>query len=732
MMQLRTRLFTSIAAIACASAGTALAFQDTDSTGPNEDEDIIVVQGRAQTLYKIGESTTGKLPTAPLDSTQVIQTINAQLIRDQGARDAQDIYRNIAGVSLFSYAGVTARGFRQEEIFFDGLRGDPYVGFNVPQLFNIERVEFLKGPAGMLYGPGAPGGLFNYVTKKPSEEFSASLRGIFGTEARVGGSLEITGALPMEGSAGRLGIFYEDRNTPRELTGSETTIYDGGFSQELGFAKLTLQATHIEQNLDGNRLRGVPVDDDGNFLTSRRWNHNEPTDFLDLVSTNLQARLEGEAGSEVTWDATLRWTDAEQSQEYHEPRALIDLDADGVPDLVGREFRDQFRAEEQLSFGANLIWARDFGDVQNRFLTGVEHFHEDFDGDFKRTRFSNDFVTRFLAGQSLPGDIQPLFLQNPNYGTTDPTQYDRGPSDIRASDQTRSGVYVLNETTVGPFTVVGGVRYDEYEDRNLTSDDPNDDFSDDNVSFRVGGIYKPVENVAFYAQFADSYVPQGASNQNEQPFGPFDPVTGTIVEGGINAELFDDRALLRIAVYDIVRDNLLQATGEISDGGINILAPVGQVTSTGLEVEFIADITPDWVVTASYAYNDARITEVADNIVIRDGVGVPGISNSVGDRFANAPENAFGFWTRYQVPAINTAFAIGGDYVGERLSFNNQIVQDYLTVDASIIWDNGPFQVLFRVDNLFDEEFAESGFLERTGHFPGDPRGAFIEFYREW
>lgn len=127
---------------------------------------VIIVTGRAQKLYRVDETTSGKMATPPLESSLVITTISEQLIEDQGARDAQDLYRNISGVSFFSYAGVTARGFRQEEIFYDGLRGDPYAGFSVPQLFNIERVEFLKGPAGMLYGPGAPGGLFNYITKK--------------------------------------------------------------------------------------------------------------------------------------------------------------------------------------------------------------------------------------------------------------------------------------------------------------------------------------------------------------------------------------------------------------------------------------------------------------------------------------------------------------------------------------------------------------------------------------
>ncbi|MFN2288366.1 MAG: TonB-dependent receptor plug domain-containing protein, partial [Chromatocurvus sp.] len=124
---------------------------DTENKKAQRLEEIIVI-GRAQQLYRVGETSTGKLPGKLLDTPIAITSINEQLIEDQGARDAQDIYRNISGVSLFSYAGVTARGFRQEEIFFDGLRGDPYIGFNVPQLFNIERVDFLKGPAGMLYG----------------------------------------------------------------------------------------------------------------------------------------------------------------------------------------------------------------------------------------------------------------------------------------------------------------------------------------------------------------------------------------------------------------------------------------------------------------------------------------------------------------------------------------------------------------------------------------------------
>lgn len=84
------------------------------------------------------------------------------------------------------------------------------------------------------------------------------------------------------------------------------------------------------------------------------------------------------------------------------------------------------------------------------------------------------------------------------------------------------------------------------------------------------------------------------------------------------------------------------------------------------------------------------------------------------------------------MPAINTAFAFGGDYVDEQLSLSAQTVKDYMIFDASIIFEPGPVKILLRVDNLFDTTYARSGFQERTGHFPGDPRSIFVEISKSW
>lgn len=681
----------------------------TSEPDPAPENEQIVVTGRAAELYRVQETVTGKLPTDPLASSQSITVITEELIKDQGARDAQDLYRNISGVTVYSYAGVTARGFRQEEIFYDGLRGDPYAGFAVPQLFNIERVEFLKGPAGMLYGPGAPGGLFNYVTKKPEDVFSAQVSGIVGTEDRYGGSAEVTGPL-MGGLSGRAGLFYEDRDTFRFNTANETLIADGGVAYDLGLARLILQATHYDQELDSNRLRGVPTDLDGNFLASRRWNHNEPDDFQNLRSTVGQGRVEAEPFHGLTLDATLRYNDAREQQQYHEPRALFDSDGDGAVDAVVRQFRDQKRREETWSFGANAIWAAEIGSVRNRVLAGYDRFTAD-----------NDFTGRSLDGAETvtPGLPSPLSLLDPDYGESDSDTYDLPAFDVELSTQTRQGFYLLDEITIGRLIATGGVRYDSFRDRI-----GDERFDDNEFTYRAGLVYRVTDDMSLFGQYATSFEPQDISSQDPRAGGPFAPTTGDIFEGGVKTALMGGRVQSSLSAYRIRRSNILQPDpdGDFGNDGIDDLIAFGEVVSKGVDFDLAADITPDWVAVLAYAYNDTRVTE--------DNGG--GVGENVGDRFPNAPEHQLGFWTRYQFPEIGLAVAAGGDYVSERITFDEERVKPYLVFDASIIYTTGPWRALLRVDNVFDKTYAASGFGGRLGSFPGEPRSVFLEVSRLW
>lgn len=684
---------------------------DGNSVSADGEPTDIVVTGRASRLYRVEETTSGKLPADPLASPLVINVITEQLIEDQGARDAQDLYRNIPGVSLFSYAGVTARGFRQEEIFYDGLRGDPYAGFSVPQLFNIERVEFLKGPAGMLYGPGAPGGLFNYITKKPEQEFSAQISGVLGTRNRYGGSAEITGPVAA-GLAGRAGLFFEDEGSFRFNAESQSFIADGGLRYDFGFGRIILQATHYDQDLAANRLRGVPADNEGNFITTIRWNHNEPTDYLNLRSDVAQARIEAAPLDGITLDATIRYNDALEEQQYHEPLGLFDSDRDGQIDATIREFRDQMRWQETWSFAGNAVWAAELAtNIRNRVLVGYDYFTGNF-----------DFRGRSLRGRNVPtaGLPSPLSLFNPQYGRSDSRTYRQLPFRTTASEQKRQGLYLLEELTVGPIVAVAGIRHDRFTDRS-----GNATFLDSDETIRAGLVYRLTPEVSLFGQYGESFEPQGIGSQNPLRGGPFEPTAGDIIEGGIKTALMKGRVQSTFTAYRIRRTNILQADprGDLGGDGLDDLTAFGEVTSKGIEFDLAADITPNWVATLAYAYNDTRVTEDA---------GTGGFSNRVGDRFANAPEHELGFWTRYQFPRPGLAVALGGDYVSERVSISGQRVKPYMVFDASLIWERGPWRALVRVDNLFNKTYAASGFISRTGHFPGEPRAAFLEVSHRW
>jgi outer membrane receptor protein involved in Fe transport len=105
----------------------------------------------------------------------------------------------------------------------------------------------------MLYGQTGPGGLFNYVTKTPSQSLSGNVGVVAGNFDRYGAQAEATGPVNDVLSA-RGGAFYQARNLPRTFAENQSQILDGGATLDFDVAKLTLQALRVEQDLPGNRL----------------------------------------------------------------------------------------------------------------------------------------------------------------------------------------------------------------------------------------------------------------------------------------------------------------------------------------------------------------------------------------------------------------------------------------------------------------------------------------------
>lgn len=699
--------------ILCLATTLALAAPGYAADAPPsrvQELDKVEVRGRAQTLYRVDDAAVGTRTDTPLELVpQSVQVVPRELIDDQAARQVTDLYRSISGISFFSYAGVTLRGFRQENVLYDGLRGDPYAGFAVPQLFNIERVEVLKGPAGALYGGGDAGGVINYVTRKPRATAERRIEVQLGNEDFRAGSVEATGPLDAAGRVRyRAGLYADTERGVRWNTDSESVIGDASLAFDVGDSgELTLQFTDITQNLGGNRLRGVPVNDAGTFLTDRRWNHNEASDFLDMRAKVALAQYRFTPASNLDLDFAARWFTNNEHQRYHEPMGLIDRDRDGVAEWMTRQLRNQIRDNEAFTVNGNAVWRVSTGRIEHKVLFGADVYQ--LDADFTAQTANSADLARGA------GPVRGIDLFNPVYGASTWHDYALAALPWRSTStrSTRYGGYLQDELALGTrWHVLAGLRWDGFKDEDRLGGNSVDGHD---LSWRLGSTFTVRDGLNLYANVASGFVPQSAANQDHAAGGPFDAERSKQWEVGMKS-LLAERVTLNMAAYRIDRSNIVQATGEVI-AGVNQLAALGLVRSTGMELDLLADVTDRWVVNLTYAYNDARVKDAGPN----------GITNASGDRFANAPRNTLGLWTRYDLPALNSAIGFGADHVGERISLDGQNVKAYTVFDMSwkTTWKQWQFQA--NVKNLFDKVYAASGFIERNGHFPGEPRRVYVQ-----
>ncbi|MDO3384892.1 TonB-dependent siderophore receptor [Gilvimarinus sp. SDUM040013] len=665
--------------------------------------ETMLVTGRAQSLYRVDETSVSTRINADLTRIPAsVQIINADLIEDQGARDARDLYRAISGVSVFSYSGVTFRGFRQDEVLYDGLRGDPYAGFTVPRLFGVDQVEVLKGPSGALYGAGAPGGLINYATSQATLENYGRAQLVAGNFDLTGVNVAATGQIGDSDFGYRVAMLKETEQPFREHSSNDNDQGDLGFIW-LPSDKTSIKVKYsfVDQTLGANRLRGVPADEDGNFLVAPSWNHNEPTDFLTLRANSVYSRIEHSFSDGIRLDVAMRYYDNQEKQNYHEPRGLYDSNGDGVDDMMARQFRDQIRNSEGTSAYANLVFEFATGSIEHQLLTGLEYYNED--SDFKAKRGSP-----IESG----GVVPPLSLYDPLYGQTSRAQYGldlRGWESDTTSSLTQSGLYIQDLVRVSErFDILASLRFNDFEsDSNGVTD------SDSATTYRLGGVYHITENLNTYLSYSEGFEPQSAANQDTDKGGPFAPEESENMELGAKLNLWDGRARLNLAIYETEKRNVLQGNpeGDVDGDGVDDLVAIGKVRSRGFEFDLSADLQPLWTMTLNYGYNRTRVLEATT-----------GITNATGDKFANTPEHQIGLWTRYDFPSISSAIAFGADYKSDQISIQGDYVKPYTTFDASwqSEWDLWKLQL--NVSNLFNKEYAESGFIHRTGHFPGEPR----------
>lgn len=647
-----------------------------------------------------------KSPEAILNSPYAIQVLPKALFDDRAVQDVKSLYRNVSGLTDSAYSAMTFRGFTQREVLFNGVRGNPYgslendindAGFSTSQgrLSNVEFVEVLKGPAAVLFGAGEAGGVVNFVTKKPRNVHSVEAGFRTGSFAQKGGSIDLSGPINKK-LYYRAAWFQEDRRLFRYNARNENSHLATGLAwRPKDTTSLSLDYEYIDQYLPGQRLRGIPINAAGTFLTAREWSAAEPSDSSALQARTFQTRLDHAFTPATRVDTTFRFLNSDRPELYHEPRGI---NADGR--TMRREFRNQFRANNDASLTTNAYHLS----ARHSVVYGYEMVRQDWSGRYGTAR-----------ERSRGGPVPDIDMLAPIYSRTSGALY---PLTFTAQQitSTRNGFFAQDQITITPrFQVLLGGRVERISDVG-TAPMPLD-FSATAVTGRAGAVYRAMANLSLFGSVSNSFNRAPALAQTPLANGPHDPETGLQFEGGAKTELARRRVLMTGTLFRIRKNNVLRPDPAFGPNGDNFAAvlPVGRVVNQGIELDATGRVTRDLSIITNYAFLDSNIQ--ADRFT----------PSAVGAPMPNAVRHSFGLHTRYEIRKTRTALTFGGEARG-------RFFEPYAGTRAPgyNVWDIGVFQRVHRnvelratLENIADRVYGTALlFAARAGNMPGAPRTA--------
>jgi len=666
----------------------------TAQTKPEQEIEIVVTGQREEDNYTVPSSSVGTRTDAAIkDVPQSIQVIPQQVIKDQGETNFNDALRNVSGIAKTGREEFLIRGFSG----FDSVRRNGAdVGVNAGgqnfSLADVEQIEVLKGPAGVLYGSGEPGGVVNITTKLPSAEPSYELQAIIGNFDFYRPSLDITGPLNEDKTIlYRFNAFYESSGSFVDFVENEEFGFYPVLSFELGKnTTLTLEGNYRKDTTnesifvggsDGLPARGTVLPNPlGEIPRSR--NTGEP-DFNDsrFVEWNIGYRLEHQFNDNLS--ITNSFT-----------ANILDNYGQGVrPDVLEEDNRTLPRigevnigSSENYTLQTDLSGKVKTGIVQHDLLLGVE-----------LARNNNEAT--FLSDETVAS----LDIFNPVYGNVPNLDDFELAFGSRSTDDT-IGVYAQDLLSIGKkVKVIVGGRFDrnfrkstefitlesgEIGDGETIEEDPVNSFSP-----RLGIVYQPIESVSLYSSYSTFFLPQF---ELDRLGNPFDPITGRQFEVGVKNEFFDGKASATLAAFQINRRN--DFTPDPVDPDFSV--QLGETRSRGIEFDLTGEVLPGLKLITTYALTDNQIIE-DDNF------------GSEGNTPTNVPLHSGSIWAVYEVPKGEyRGFGVGTGVfaVGERQGdFDNTFTTPaYGRVDALLYYRQENWQAQLNFENLLDEDYIES------------------------
>lgn len=730
-MKLNRLTFAMLGIPALLGAGATQA--QTASTATLRPVEVRDNQQELSPSLRQSAATGSRLGLSVKETPASIEVIGQDLIEQRGARSFEEVLRGGVGMTAGGNPGApsvgSTRGFTTGFVsyLFDGSRVGTASMTSRPQdTWNYERVEILKGPASVLYGEGAIGGIVNFVTRRPDRNNPAREAmlsyGSFHTvraAAGLGTAVGEEGALRLDYSH-QQSKGYIERNRQRmdNLTLGYATRLARDVKLELSMDYLHDDALAYQGSVlvpagFATQPTGVVSDTAGRVL-DRRFafkNYNVNDAVMDSTSVWTRARL--------NWAINTDWTLRNELSYYTADRRWRNAESYSfaAPGLLNRDLVDISHDHQVLTNRLDLTNTGRLAGLANRFVVGME---------YTRTRFGSE--RRFSDGSAATNAALRVDILNPVYGNyiDDPALYTGAGN--RTSFSTRIPTLALfaeDALSLTPqWTVIGGLRLDRIRlergvfDLNTAATTA---FSQtfNPVSARLGTVFALDADTSLYAQYTNATAPVGTGNLLLLSAfnSTFNLSKGTQAEVGIKQSLLGGRLDYTLALYRIKLSNIL--TRDSTTPAVTVNS--GAQSSRGLELSAAWRATRQLSLSGNLAVVDARY----DSLVEAGGV------SRAGNRPANVPARVANLWLNYRLDGVPVKLGAGINYVGGfyTSTANTTRINAATTVDAHATWDIHPGGSLtLRVRNLADKLYATWAGISGNQVMVGAPRSVEVSY----
>ncbi len=702
MMTPFTRTAVALAAAAAMQPGWAqLAAPERELPAVNiqggQDRDSLQLGNKSSSASRLG-LTLRETPAS-------VEILSQDLMQERGARTLSEALRSTAGMAgggpPSAPTTLSLRGFTNVLYLYDGVRmSGAGVTNRVEDTWNYERIEVLKGPASVLQGDSAIGGIVNFQTKRPDRDNP-------GREALLSyGSYGSTrAAVGLGGAVGETGAYRLDYSRNETRVGTIARNSDQLEHLTTGLSFDVARATRLDLSFDyardeGHAYWGTPLipgnlatqptsvvsTPDGRVVDKRiaRNNYNILDDRNQSEAYWLRARLT----SRVTPEWTLRneFTANKVERLWRNSESAVFT----APASITRDQTLIAHDQRYLSNRLDASYEGRLAGMAHKFVVGGEVSKTDFDNT---RRFSNGSASTNAALRV------PLF--DPAVGTfnEDPALMAGGGNRTNFTSDVRStSVFAEDALKLTPaWTLVGGLRHDRVDVERSVTDLNLGSFSTFGAQYtansaRLGTVYDLPAQSSVYAQYTNATIPVGSLFLLSAGNAPFPQSKGKQFEVGFKQSVGDVE--WTAAAYHIVLDDVLSRDAN----NANLTVNNGSQSSRGVELSAAWRATRQLTLSGNVAALDARF----DSLVEAGGV------SRVGNTPPNVPERVANLFASYRFKDLPLNLLLSVNHTGNMYTDNaNQIrINGYTTADIAASYRIQPALLTLRVRNLTDKLYA--------------------------